>query len=174
LSQEAAVQRSFPAMEQALQLVNGVEAQRPGVGRSLRSKMGIEERVADFVEEALRARQAAAGLTNVLKQMPQTAVEQLASRFNRCAFREDAERVANLAGDLGEEGLHYLRSTVRGGPFAEAGEMVGLLSKLDPKAVAVFLPGRMKEFPRSLQDRVVRQIAASGAPGRCGILLELI
>jgi len=174
LSQEAAVQRSFPAMEQALQLVNGVEAQRPGLGRSLRSKMGIEERVPDFVEEALRARQAAAGLTNVLKHMPQTAVEQLASRFNRCALREDAERVANLAGDLGEEGLHYLRSTVRGGPFSEAGEMVGLLSKLDPKAVAVFLPGRIKEFPRSLQDRVVRQIAASGAPGRCGILLELI
>ena len=174
LSQEAAVQRSFPAMEQALQLVNGVEAQRPGLARSLRSKMGIEERVPDFVEEALRARQAAAGLTNVLRQMPQTAVEQLSARFNRCALREDAERVANLAGDLGEEGLHYLRSIVRGGPFSEAVEMVGLLSKLDPKAVAVFLPGRMKEFPRSSQDRVVRQIAASGAAGRCSILLELL
>ena len=174
LSQEAAVQRSFPAMEQALQLVNGVEAHRPGLASSLRSKMGIEERVPDFVEEALRARQAAAGLTNVLRQMPHTAVEQLAIRFNRCSLREDAERIANLAGDLGEEGLHYLRSTVRGGPFPEAVQMVGLLSKLDPKAVSVFLPGRMREFPRSSQDRVVRQIAASGAPGRCGILLELL
>jgi hypothetical protein len=174
LSQEAAANRSYPAMEQALELVNGVEAQRPGIARALRSKMGIEERVPDFVEEAMRARQAAAGLTNVLKQMPQTAMEQLSARFNRCSLREDAERVANLASDLGEECLQYLRSTVRGGPIPEAVEMVGLLSKLDPKAVSVFLPGRMKDFPRTSQDRVVRQIAASGAPGRCGILLQLL
>ena len=33
--------------------------------------MGIEERVPEFVEEALRARQAAAGLTTVLKMLPQ-------------------------------------------------------------------------------------------------------
>jgi hypothetical protein len=174
LSQEAASNRSFPAMEQALELVNGVEAQRPGIARTLRLKMGIEERVPDFVEEALRARQAAAGLTNVLKQMPQTAMEQLSARFNRCSLREDAERVANLASDLGEECLQYLRSTVRGGPIPEAVEMVGLLSKLDPKAVSVFLPARMRDFPRTSQDRVVRQIAASGAAGRCGILLQLL
>src|SRR6266851_3760988 len=56
LSQEAATSRYFPAMEQALDLVAGVESQRPGIARSLRSKMGIEERVPEFVEEALRAR----------------------------------------------------------------------------------------------------------------------
>src|SRR6266446_570862 len=38
LSQEAATSRYFPAMEQALDLVAGVEAQRPGIARSLRSK----------------------------------------------------------------------------------------------------------------------------------------
>jgi len=75
-------------MEQALELISGVETQRPGISRALRGKMGIEERVPEFVEEALRARQAAAGLTNVLKLMPQTAMEQLATRFNRCALRE--------------------------------------------------------------------------------------
>lgn len=174
LSQEAATSRCFPAMEQALDLVSGVETQRPGIARSLRGKMGIEERVPEFVEEALRAQQAAAGLTNVLKLMPQTAMEQLATRFNRCSLRDDAEQVANLAADLGEEGLQYLRSTVRGGPVAEAVEMVGLLSKLDPQAVEVFLPGRMKDFPRTSQDRMVRQISASGAPARCRILLELL
>src|SRR4029077_3042588 len=120
LSQEAATKRCFPAMEQALELISGVETQRPGIARTLRGKMGIEERVPEFVEEALRARQAAAGLTSVLKMMPQTAMEQLAARFNRCALRNDAEQVANLAPDLGEEGLQFLRSTVRGGPIAEA------------------------------------------------------
>jgi hypothetical protein len=70
LSQEAATNRCFTAMEQALDLIAGVETQRPGIARSLRAKMGIEERVPEFVEEALRARQTAAGLTSVLKLMP--------------------------------------------------------------------------------------------------------
>jgi hypothetical protein len=174
LSQEAATSRSYAAMEQALDLVSGVEAQRPGTARSLRAKMGIEERVPEFVEEALRARQAAAGLTNVLKMLPQATMEQLANRFNRCSLRTDADHVANLAADVGEEGVQFLRSTMRGAPVAEAVEMVGLLCRLDPQAVQVFLPSRMKDFPRTSQDRVLRQISASGAPGRCRILLELL
>jgi hypothetical protein len=174
LSQEAATSRCYAAMEQALDLLTAVEAQRPGVGRALRSKMGIEERVPEFVDEALRARQAAAGLTSVLKLLPQSAIEQLASRFNRCALRDDSEHVANLAHDMGEEGLQYLRSTLRGGPVAEAVEMAGLLTKLDPQAVQVFLPARMKDFGRTAQDRIVRQVSSSGAVGRCRILLELI
>ena len=174
LSQEAATSRSYAAMEQALDLLSGVEAQRPGTARSLRAKMGIEERVPEFVDEALRARQAAAGLTSVLKLLPQATMEQLSTRFNRCSLRDDAEHVANLAADLGEEGIQYLRSTVRGGTIAEAVEMVGLLCRLDSQAVQVFLPSRMKDFPRTSQDRVLRQISASGAPGRCRILLELL
>jgi hypothetical protein len=174
LTQEAATSRYFPAMEQALDLVAGVESQRPGIAHSLRSKMGIEDRVPDFVDEALRARHVAAGLTNVLKLLPQTTMEQLAMRFNRCSLRDDAEHVANLASDLGEEAVQYLRSTVRGGPVAEAVEMTGLLGKLDPQSIMVFLPGRIKEFPRTSQDRVIRQISASGAPRRCQILLELL
>jgi hypothetical protein len=174
LSQEAATSRCYPAMEQALDLLVGVEAQRPGIGRSLRAKMGIEERVPEFVDEALRARQAAAGLTSVLKLLPQSAIEQLASRFNRCALRDDSEHISNLAHDIGEEGLQYLRSTLRGGPVAEAVEMAGLLTNLDPQAVQVFLPARMKDFGRTAQDRIIRQISSSGAAGRCRILLELI
>jgi HEAT repeat protein len=174
LSQEAATSRYFPAMEQALDLVAGVETQRPGIARSLRGKMGIEERVPDFVDEALRARHVAAGLTNVLKMLPQTTMEQLSTRFNRCSLREDSEHVANLASDLGEEAVQYLRSTLRGGPISEAVEMAGLLSRLDPQSIMVFLPGRMKDFARAAQDRVVRQISASGAPRRCQILLKLL
>ncbi len=174
LSQQAASSRCYSAMEQALDLLSGVEAQRPGTARTLRSKMGIEERVPEFIEEALRARQAAAGLTAVLKMLPQTTMEQLATRFNRCTLRNDAEHVADLAADLGEEGVQCLRSTLRGGAVAEAVEIVGLLCKLDPRSVEVFLPSRMKDFPRNSQDRVLRQISASGSPGRCRILLEVL
>ena len=174
LSQEAATQRCFPAMEQALDLLAGVETQRPGIAKTLRARMGIEERVPEFVDEALRARQISAGLTGVLKQLPQTAMEQLAVRFNRCQLRDDVENVANLAHDLGEEAVQYLRSTVRGGPVADAVEMVGLLSKLDPQATEVFLPGRVKDFPRTAQDRIVRQLSASGAQGRCRVFLAIL
>jgi len=174
LSQEAATQRCFPAMEQALDLLAGVETQRPGIAKTLRAKMGIEERVPEFVDEALRARQISAGLTGVLKQLPQTAMEQLAVRFNRCQLRDDVENVANLAHDLGEEAVQYLRSTVRGGPIADAVEMVGLLAKLDPQATEVFLPGRVKDFPRTAQDRIVRQLSASGAQGRCRVFLAIL
>ena len=174
LSQEAASQRQFGAMAQALDLLAGVESQRPGIARTLRSKMGIEERVPEFVEEALRAREISAGLTGVLRQLPQIAMEQLATRFNRCQLRDDIENVASLAHDLGEEALQYLRSTVRGGPVADAVEMVGLLARLDPQAAEVFLPGRLKDFPRTAQDRIVRQIAASGAPERGRIFLGIL
>jgi hypothetical protein len=174
LSQEAATQRHYPAMAQALDLLEGVEGQRPGIAKTLRNKMGIEERVPEFVEEALRAKEIAAGLTGVLKHLPQTAMEQLSSRFNRCQFRSDLENVASLAHDLGEEAVQYLRSTVRGGAAADAVEMVGLLVRLDPQAAEVFLPGRIKEFPRTAQDRAVRQIAACGAQETCRILLAVL
>ena len=174
LTQEAAAQRQFGAMEQALDLLAGVESQRPGIAKTLRTKMGIEERIPEFVEEALRAREVSAGLTGVLKQLPQIAMEQLAARFNRCQLRDDVENVASLAHDLGEEAAQFLRSTVRGGPVADAVEMVGLLARLDPQASEVFLPGRLKDFPRIAQDRIVRQIAASGAAERCRIFLKIL
>jgi len=174
LSQEAAIHRHFPAMAQALNSLEAVEAQRPGTAKSLRMKMGIEERVPEFVEEALKVREVAAGLTGVLKHIPQTAMEQLATRFNRCQVRSDLENVASLAQDLGEEALGYLREIVRGGAVAEAVEMVGLLTRLDPHAAESYLPGRLKAFPRTAQDRVVRQIAASGAPERCRLLLGVL
>jgi hypothetical protein len=174
LSQEAATRRCYPAMAQALDLLAGVETSRPGIVKSLRAKMGIEERVPEFVDEALRLRQASAGLTGVLKQLPQTAMEQLAMRFNRCQLRDDLENIVNFAHDLGEEALQYLRSTVRGGAHAEAVEMVGLLVRLDPTAAQVFLPARIKEFPRAAQDRMVRQMAACGGNTRCRILLAVL
>jgi hypothetical protein len=174
LCQEAAAKRHFGAMAQALDLLAGVESQRPGIARTLRIKMGIEERVPEFVEEALRARKISSGLTRVLKQLPQAAMEQLAVRFNRCQLREDLENVANLAQDLGEEALQYLRSTVRGGVQADAVEMVGLLVRLDPTAASVFLPTRIRDFPRAAQDRIVRQISACGVAGRSRILLAVL
>ena len=147
LSQAAATSRCFPAMEQALDLIGGVESQRPGIANSLRGKMGIEERVPEFVEEALKARQVAAGLTNVLKLLPQTTMEHLATRFNRCSLRDDSEHVANLAADLGEGAVQYLRSTVRGGPIVETDE-----KDVDTVRISSEQSGWVQEF---LEDLMV-------------------
>src|SRR5260221_2623795 len=101
-------------------------------------------------------------------------MKQLANRFNRCSLRDDAEHIAKLAADLGEEAVQYLRSIVRGGPVAEAAEQVGLLSKLDPQAIEVFLPSRVKKFPLVSQDGACRQCSSSRAPARFRILLKLL
>src|SRR5205823_12996980 len=61
----------------------------------------------DALPISLRARQAAAGLTKVLKMLPQTTMEHLAIRFNRCSLRDESEHVANLAAGLGEEAAQY-------------------------------------------------------------------
>ena len=95
-------------------------------------------------------------------------------RFNRCQYRDDLENIANLAHDLGEEALQYLRSNVKGGAQSDAVEMVGLLVRLDATAAGVFLPARIKDFPRAAQDRMVRQIASCGAGERCRILLAVL
>src|SRR5258708_33234445 len=108
--------------------------------------MGIEERVPEFVDEALKARHVAAGLTDVLKLLPQTTMEPLGARFNRCSLRDDSEHVANLAGDLGEEAIQYLRHAVRGGPVVEAFAIAGLLSRVDLEAVIGCLPLRIECF----------------------------
>src|SRR5438105_7709310 len=105
--------------------------------------------------------------------LPQITMEQLAIRFNRCSLNQEAEHVANLASDLGEEAVQYLRRAARGGPIREAAEMVGLLSRLDPQCLMAFLPARMKDFSAAAQDRVVRQVAAGGAIRGGHVLTEL-
>jgi hypothetical protein len=174
LSQEAATSRCFPAMGQALDMISTVENQRPGIARHLRPKMGVEERIPEFLEEALRTRKVPEGLPGVLRMLPRAAMEQLAARFNRCSLREDCERIAALALEIGPDGVAWLRDSLRTGPAAEAVEAAGLLSRLEPAFVEETLPGRMSEFPRASQDRMVRQISAAGGTGRCRILLAVL
>src|ERR1700692_1633846 len=57
LSQEAASKRCYPAMQQALASLDNIEQQRPGSTQSLRPRIGAEERLPEFIEEALRAGQ---------------------------------------------------------------------------------------------------------------------
>jgi hypothetical protein len=173
LSQTAATQRSYPAMLQAMGSVDGIEAQRPGMGQSLRPRIGVENRLPEFIEEALRAEKIPAGLAELMQKMPQVAAESLTSRFGRSGFREDCNLLLEMATRLGPVGIQHLRESLSTAQPAAAVETVGLLSRLEPSALEEILPVKMKEWQRSIHDRVVRQIAAAATPHRAILMLLL-
>jgi hypothetical protein len=174
LSQEAIRYRCYAAVQQAMASLDGIENQRPTFAQSLRPRIGIEGRLAEFLDEALRTEQIPAGLGDILRLLPRPVASLLLGRFNRCGVRGDGERLVQLAKSLGAEAVSQLRELLRAGPDAEAPETVGLLSRLDPAAVEQFLPDRIRMWPRASQDRVIRQIAAAGSPEGCRVLLALL
>jgi hypothetical protein len=173
LSQEATKSRSYPAIQRAVELVEYVEAERPGLGKNLRPRIGVEDRLPEFIEEALKTGEAPSGLKDLLRRMPVAASIHLAGRFNRAGFREDCDLLVSMVQVLDLEGLENLRQVLRNGGPTEAIETLGILARLDPDLVEQVLPERISEWKRTAHDRVVRQIASSGAPDRGRLLLNL-
>src|SRR5258707_13432485 len=91
LSQEAASKRCYPAMQQALSSLDSVEAQRPGSTQSLRPRIGAEERLPEFIEEAMRSGQIAGGMMDILALMPKVALHYATNRFRHCGLRVECE-----------------------------------------------------------------------------------
>ncbi len=173
LSQEATKSRSYPAIQRSVELVEYVEAERPGLGKNLRPRIGVEDRLPEFIEEALKTGEAPSGLKDLLRRMPIAASGHLAGRFSRAGFREDCDLLVSLMEVLDVEGLENLRQLLRNGGPTEAIETLGLLARLDPALVEQVLPERISGWKRTAHDRVVRQIASSGAPDRGRLLLNL-
>ena len=174
LSQESAARRYYRAMQQALDSISELENSKPSWAASLRPRLGVENRVADFIEEALTAETMPEGLVGVLMRIPQAAAEQLGVRLSRCARRTEREAIIDLAKSIGAPCARHLRETLRSEPFPKAAAAVGLLSRLDVFAVEEVLPLRLKEGQRSFHDAVVRQLSTAGAPERGQILTNCI
>src|SRR5207237_3285027 len=102
LSQEAAPNRCYPAMQQALASLESVEVQRPGSTQSLRPRIGAEERLPEFIEEAMRSGQIADGMMDILGLMPKATIYYVTILFGHCGFREDCELLATIIRNLGE------------------------------------------------------------------------
>ena len=173
LSQEAARKKSYAGLQRSIELVGYIEGERPNLGKSLRPRIGVENRLPEFIGEALRAGEVPPGLRDLLRRMPSPAAEQIASRFSRAGLREDCDLLISMLDTLGPEALDHLRRILREGPTSEAIEAIGILARLDVDTLVQVLPGRMREWKRTAHDRVVRQIAASGSPERGRLLLEL-
>lgn len=174
LTQEAAKRHCYPAVQQAMDSLAGVENQRPTFAQSLRPRIRVEDRLPEFMEAALRHERIPEGLLDVLRQMPRPAMDHLMARFNRSSYRLDCERLAVLARELGPDGASHLREQLRVSPGTEAVEAAGLLSRLDAAAAEEWLARRVGEFERPAQDRVVRLLAMGGAPERGQLLLALL
>jgi hypothetical protein len=173
LSQEATNKRLYPAIQRSVELTDYIESERPGTGKSLRPRIAVENRLPEFIEEALRTGEIPAGLKDLLRRLPQPASVQIAGRFSRAGFRQDCEVLISMMEVLGPEGLEHLRAQLRHGGPVEAIDTVGILARMDLETLEQVLPERMKEWKRTAHDRVVRQIAASGAEERGRLLLEL-
>jgi hypothetical protein len=173
LSQEAASKRCYPAMQQALASLDTVEALRPGFTQSLRPRIGAEERLPEFVEEALRSGQIPDGMIEILALMPKNTLHYVTNRFGHCGFREDCELLAEIVRNLGEDATNRLMETLQTAPASEAAETVGLLTQLAPDSIAKVLPVRLSQWPRTAHDRSIRQLSSAPAEYRVHLLVTL-
>src|SRR3984893_2039755 len=173
LSQEAASKRCYAAMQQALASLDSVEALRPGSTQNLRPRIGAEERMPEFVEEALRSGQIPATLVEILALMPKATLHYITNRFGHCGFREDCELLGEIVRSLGEEATNRLIETLQTAPASEAAETVGLLTQLAPDAVAKILPVRLSQWPRTAHDRTIRQLSSAPVDHRVQLLVAL-
>ncbi len=171
LSQEAASKRFYPAVQQALASLDSVEAQRPGSTQNLRPRIGAEERLPEFIEEALRSGEIADGMVDILQLMPRASIRYITNRFGSCGFREDCALLAQIMGALGEECGQALGEMLENAAPAEAVETVGLLSLIAPESVEKMLPVRLGQWPRTIHDRAVRLLSAAPADRRARLLV---
>ncbi|MGC1614123.1 MAG: HEAT repeat domain-containing protein [Candidatus Acidiferrum sp.] len=173
MSQEAASKRCYPAMQQALSSLDNIERQRPGSTQSLRPRIGAEERLPEFIEEALRGGHIADGMTEILGLMPKATLHYVTNRFGHCGFREDCEVLGQIVRGLGEDSTQRLLEILQTAPANEAAETIGLLSHFAPDAVEKILPVRLSQWPRSSHDRAVRQLSSAPPEQRARLLVAL-
>ncbi|MEY2411594.1 MAG: hypothetical protein QOD84_200 [Acidobacteriaceae bacterium] len=174
LSAEACNRRLYGALIDVCSAMDSLAEKRPVLAAELRPRVGVDNRLPEFIEEAMCASQIPRDLLLVLRSSSQVATEHLADRFFRCMRRDECDRVVEITKELGAAGLHQLREMLRVGPDQQATAVVGLLSRLDVPTLLELLPQRLPALNRFYQDVVVRQIAYGSAPDRGRTLLELI
>ena len=174
LSSEAGNRKQYAALGEVCGAIEGVAKQRPAMANELRPRIGVENRLPEFIEEALRLPQVPRDLVLVLQRTSPAALEHLADRFFRCMRREECDRMVEIVKELGPPGLQQAREMLRTGPVRQASAVIGLLSRLDVPTLLELLPVRLKEWNRFYHDIVVRQIAYGAAPDRGRTLLEIL
>lgn len=174
LSSEASNRKQFGALNAVCASLDLISKQRPVLASDLRPRIGVENRLPEFIEEALRLPQFPPDLLNVLRHTSQASIEHLADRFFRCMRREECDRMVEMVIELGSSALQQIRELLRTGQVRQAASVVGLMSRVDVASLLELLPLRLKEWNRFYHDIVVRQISYGAAPDRGRTLLELL
>ncbi len=173
LSQESSEAKNYQAVNAVCAGMEMLQQQRPVLVTDLRPRIGVENRIPEFIEEALRSDAVPPALLLVLRRTCQSGAEHLADRFFRCMRRDECDRMVDLVKEMGSPALTQLREILRTGQSRQASAVVGLLSRLDVGTLLELLPARLPEWNRFYHDIVVRQIAYGAAPDRGRTLLEL-
>ena len=172
--QEACGAKKYKAVAEMCFSLQRIMLERPALAHDLRSRVGIENRLPEMMEEAINADHLPDDLIHVLQQLPRNSVEHLADRFFRAHKRVECDRIVELVAELGQPAIDDLAEILRSGQPRQAASTVGLLSRLSVNPLLELLPSRMGEFNRFYQDVIVRQIAYGAAPDRGRTLLELL
>jgi hypothetical protein len=174
LSSEASYRKQYRAVAQTCEAMEYVASRRPALERELRSRIGVEGRLPDFIEDALSQPKFSPDLIGVLRRNAKASAEHLADRFFRAMKREECDRIVELVNELGPGANEYLREMLNSGPQRQAVSSVGLMSRLDVPALLELLPTRLSQLNRFYHDLIVRQIAYGAAGNRGRTLLEIL
>ena len=173
LSQEASAAKNYAAVNEVCAGIELVSVERPVLMSDLRPRVGVENRLPEFIEEALHMDPVPADLLSVLRRTCHAGAEHLADRFFRCMRRDECDNMMELVKVMGSPVLVQLREILRTGQPRQASSAVGIVSRLDVGTLLELLPVRLPEWNRFYHDIVVRQIAYGAAPDRGRTLLEL-
>ncbi len=173
LSQEASAAKNYGAVNEVCAGMEMISMERPVLMNDLRPRVGVENRLPEFIEEALHLDSVPPDMLSVLRRTSQAGAEHLADRFFRCMRRDECDRMIELVKELGSPVLLQLREILRTGQPRQAAGAVGLVSRLDVGTLLELLPTRLPEWNRFYHDVVVRQIAYGAAGDRGRTLLEL-
>jgi hypothetical protein len=174
LSSESINRKQFRALNEVCTALDRLASVRPTAASDLRPRVGMEGRLPEFIEEALRMPQVPGDLLSLLRRNSQVSMEHFADRFFRCMRRDECDRMIDLATEMGPAANQQIITMLREGPPNTAASVIGMLSRLDVTALLESLPGRLREWNRFYHDVTVRQIAYGAAHDRGRTLLEIL
>lgn len=174
LSQKAAEQGELAAVRRSLDTLAALEKSRPSWTRTLGPRIGINNRIPEFIEAGLQDSIPRTELVEVLRRAPDVVAGQLASRLMRVTRASERESVVAMTQAIGEPVRAQLRQTLELAPIKSAVRVVGLLSRVEPIVVEELLPRRIRAGERGAHDEALRQLSIAAAPERGRTLTRMM
>jgi hypothetical protein len=171
-SQEAATKHSFRAVRQTLDTLASLERSVPSWTRGLRPRIGIVNRIPEFIEQGIEETALRPELAEVLRRVPQAAADHLADRLMRVSRSSERERVVEMGRVLGPRASEHLQHTLVKSPGVAGIRVAGLLSRIDAAAAERLLPDKIQASERETHDEALRQLSVAAAPERGRMLLD--